>query len=145
MEVNLVLDLPRTLLTATHNAVLLMAYGPPGQPGRHAPRHVVEDKQRGQDLVIQEFPVVEGNLVLEKIARIRPAMNNAALFLEDGAHGVHGAHVLELGTIAENQGARPATTLNPNVEGNVHLEHLMRLHHAAPIIVKIVSQKGKEM
>jgi hypothetical protein len=43
----------------------LTVFGLPGQPGLHAQRLVVEVWRKEKDPAMEEFPVVEENLVLE--------------------------------------------------------------------------------
>ena len=58
-----------------------MVFGLPGQPGLQAQRRVVEEKRQEQGPAMEEFPVVEGKLVLEQAVRIEAVMINAVVRL----------------------------------------------------------------
>jgi len=93
MEVSSVLGLTQAHQAATHSAVLLMVFGPPGLVGLHAARDVGEELLPGQDHAMLWFQAVGEPLVLATTEKIKAAMSSAALWLEDGVPGDLGATV----------------------------------------------------
>jgi len=131
MEVSSARGLTRAQQPATHSAALLMVSGPPGQVGLLAARDVVEDLLPGQDHAMLLFLVVGEPLVLATTEKVKTAMSNAALLLEDGDPGDLGASVdLSYHMMIMNAGEYeegPATTQCHNVEEAALLEHVLKL------------------
>jgi len=134
MEVSSALGVTQLPQPAIHSVVLLTVFGPPGQPGLHAVRDVVEEPQQELGLAMQWFRVVEEEPALGAAVKTRLAMSNAVLLLEGGAPGDLGASVvqgsLDMIIPVEKDDTGSATTLGHNVEEAAHLDHLMR-----PLIV----------